>query len=102
MPQPVNPDTHCPSCGEVLSAYGHCWQHHYPPMDPSQDSVRVPSLAHLSPESARTLEQATLTQIGRHIQQARAGELEPSLALAVLVEDAAYLLAWVKKLTRAT
>jgi hypothetical protein len=33
-----NPDTHCLSCGEVLSIYGHCWQHEYPPMDPAQDT----------------------------------------------------------------
>lgn len=25
MPTP-NPDTHCTSCGEVLSIYDHCWK----------------------------------------------------------------------------
>jgi hypothetical protein len=23
----MNPDTHCPTCGEPLSEFGHCWQH---------------------------------------------------------------------------
>jgi hypothetical protein len=32
-----NPDTHCTTCGEPLSLFGHCWQHDYPPMDPKQD-----------------------------------------------------------------
>ena len=32
-----NPDTHCVHCGEFLSIHGHCWQHHWPPMDPAQD-----------------------------------------------------------------
>jgi len=41
MPQP-NPDTHCPTCHEPLSAYAHCWQCHYPPMDPSQDANPSP------------------------------------------------------------
>ena len=31
-------DTHCLNCGEVLSQFGHCWQCHYPPMDPAQDA----------------------------------------------------------------
>jgi hypothetical protein len=34
-----NPDTHCITCGEPLSIFYHCWQHHYPPMDPAQDST---------------------------------------------------------------
>lgn len=34
-----NPDTHCPECHEPLSEYGHCWQHHWPPMDPAQDAT---------------------------------------------------------------
>jgi hypothetical protein len=37
MPAQPNPDTHCTSCGEVLSEYHHCWQCHWPPMDPKQD-----------------------------------------------------------------
>jgi hypothetical protein len=37
MPTNPNPDTHCTTCGEILSVYGHCWQHDYPPMDPKQD-----------------------------------------------------------------
>jgi hypothetical protein len=35
----LNPDTHCLDCGEVLSEYGHCWQCHWPPMDPAQDAI---------------------------------------------------------------
>gem|GEM_PF-6485390 len=35
----MNPDTHCPECHEPLSEYGHCWQHHWPPMDPAQDAT---------------------------------------------------------------
>jgi hypothetical protein len=38
MPTP-NPDTHCTSCGEVLSIYRHCWRCHWPPMDSAQDAV---------------------------------------------------------------
>jgi hypothetical protein len=38
MPTTPNPETHCTTCGEPLSTYGHCWQHHYPPMDPKQDA----------------------------------------------------------------
>lgn len=34
-----NPDTHCAECGEYLSRYGHCWQCHYPPMDPALDKA---------------------------------------------------------------
>jgi hypothetical protein len=34
-----NPDTHCTSCGEVLSIYSHCWKCHWPPMDPKQDAI---------------------------------------------------------------
>jgi hypothetical protein len=34
-----NPDTHCTSCGEVLSIYSHCWKCQYPPMDPAQDAI---------------------------------------------------------------
>jgi hypothetical protein len=37
MPTTPNPDTHCPECHEPLSEFGHCWQHHWPPMDPAQD-----------------------------------------------------------------
>jgi hypothetical protein len=37
---PLNPETHCLDCGEPLSEYGHCWQHHYPPMDPAQDKAQ--------------------------------------------------------------
>ena len=39
MPTQPNPDTHCPECHEPLSEYGHCWQHHWPPMDPKQDAI---------------------------------------------------------------
>jgi hypothetical protein len=39
MPIQPNPDTHCTRCGEVLSEYHHCWQCHYPPMDPKQDAT---------------------------------------------------------------
>lgn len=42
MSQPLNPDTHCQACGEVLSEYGHCWQCHWPPMDPAQDKAPAP------------------------------------------------------------
>lgn len=40
MQPTLNPDTHCTSCGEPLSEYDHCWQCHYPPMDPKQDAAR--------------------------------------------------------------
>jgi hypothetical protein len=43
----LNPDTHCTSCGEVLSIYHHCWRCHWPPMDPKQD---VKPLASNAPE----------------------------------------------------
>jgi hypothetical protein len=33
------PDTHCTTCGELLSLFGHCRQHDYPPMDPKQDAI---------------------------------------------------------------
>jgi hypothetical protein len=39
MPTQPNPDTHCTSCGEVLSLYHHCWSCDYPPMDPAQDAI---------------------------------------------------------------
>ena len=39
MPTQPNPETHCTSCGEVLSIYHHCWRCHYPPMDSAQDSI---------------------------------------------------------------
>jgi hypothetical protein len=45
MPTTPNPDTHCTTCGEPLSEFDHCWQHHYPPMDPAQDKP------HTSPAS---------------------------------------------------
>jgi hypothetical protein len=35
----LNPDTHCLDCGEVLSEFLHCWQCHWPPMDPAQDKA---------------------------------------------------------------
>jgi hypothetical protein len=34
-----NPETHCTSCGEVLSIFYHCWRCHWPPMDPAQDAI---------------------------------------------------------------
>lgn len=40
MPTP-NPETHCPTCGEPLSEFHHCWQCHYPPMDPKQDAAQA-------------------------------------------------------------
>jgi len=43
MPTTPNPDTHCETCGEPLSIHGHCWQHHYPPMDPKQDVKSSPT-----------------------------------------------------------
>ncbi|MBJ6145722.1 hypothetical protein [Hymenobacter sp. BT559] len=47
QPTTLNPETHCLDCGEVLSEYGHCWQHHWPPMDPAQDATTsAPALAH--------------------------------------------------------
>lgn len=42
MQPTLNPDTHCTSCGEPLSEYDHCWQCHYPPMDPKQDAAPAP------------------------------------------------------------
>jgi hypothetical protein len=39
MPAFSNLDTHCQACGEVLSVHGHCWQCHYPPMDPALDKA---------------------------------------------------------------
>jgi hypothetical protein len=42
---PPNPDTHCTSCGEVLSEYHHCWQCYWPPMDPAQDAITQPQAA---------------------------------------------------------
>jgi hypothetical protein len=38
MPTNPNPETHCQTCHEPLSEFGHCWQHDYPPMDPKQDA----------------------------------------------------------------
>jgi hypothetical protein len=32
MPTVSNPDTHCTSCGEVLSIYSHYWKCHWSPM----------------------------------------------------------------------
>ena len=42
MPTSPNPETHCTSCGELLSIYGHCWQHDWPPMDPREDAAVSP------------------------------------------------------------
>jgi hypothetical protein len=40
-----NPETHCTTCGEPLSLFGHCWQHDYPPMDPAQDAITQTTIA---------------------------------------------------------
>ena len=60
MPTSPNPETRCPDCGELLSLYGHCWQHHYPPMDPAQDKAQLidhaklrahaPAIVHARPQ----------------------------------------------------
>lgn len=41
----LNPDTHCTRCGEVLSEYHHCWQCHWPPMDPAKDKAPASSIS---------------------------------------------------------
>jgi hypothetical protein len=51
-PTTPNPGTHCTSCGEVLSIYGHCWQCEYPPMDPKQDAK--PQLIHFLSNTSST------------------------------------------------
>lgn len=60
MPTTLNPDTHCLDCGEPLSEYSHCWQHHWPPMDPAQDKAQptdhaklldhAPAIVHARPQ----------------------------------------------------
>jgi hypothetical protein len=40
-----NPETHCTTCGEPLSLFGHCWQHDYPPMEPAQDAITQTTIA---------------------------------------------------------
>jgi hypothetical protein len=46
QPTTLNPNTHCTTCGELLSPYGHCWQHQYPPMDPTP--ITLIKLTHMN------------------------------------------------------